>query len=140
MTVSQPPPSESSGSSERLEGREIVPGAAVAAPTVFSQVDSVTTLWMPTTLKDGDVVTVPVTYTQTFADVPDQWPQPSSGTIGLGTLTEEGEVPITHTVEARDVKETGALKARSEGTLGQTPWIGMAVGLTCTALAAVMLG
>jgi hypothetical protein len=32
------------------------------------------------------------------------------------------------------------LQARSEGVLGQTPWIGMAIGLTCTALAAVMLG
>lgn len=32
------------------------------------------------------------------------------------------------------------LQARSEGTLGQAPWIGMAIGLTCTALAAVMLG
>lgn len=32
------------------------------------------------------------------------------------------------------------LQARSEGTLGQTPWIGCAIGLTCTALAAVMLG
>ncbi|KAJ5083607.1 hypothetical protein N7456_013034 [Penicillium angulare] len=32
------------------------------------------------------------------------------------------------------------LQARSEGSLGQTPWIGMAIGLTCTALAAAMLG
>ncbi|KAJ5123300.1 hypothetical protein N7448_009397 [Penicillium atrosanguineum] len=32
------------------------------------------------------------------------------------------------------------LQARSEGSLGQTPWIGMAIGLTCTAAAAVMLG
>ncbi|KAL4923473.1 uncharacterized protein BDV17DRAFT_237613 [Aspergillus undulatus] len=36
---------------------------------------------------------------------------------------------------------TGAeLTKRSEGTLGQTPWIGMAIGLTCTTMAAVMLG
>lgn len=33
-----------------------------------------------------------------------------------------------------------SLQARSEGTLGQSPWIGMAIGLTCTAFAAVMLG
>lgn len=32
------------------------------------------------------------------------------------------------------------LQARSDGSLGQTPWIGCAIGLTCTALAAVMLG
>lgn len=35
---------------------------------------------------------------------------------------------------------TKSLQARSEGTLGQSPWIGMAIGLTCTALAAVTLG
>ncbi|KAJ5558978.1 hypothetical protein N7461_002950 [Penicillium sp. DV-2018c] len=32
------------------------------------------------------------------------------------------------------------LQARSEGSLGQTPWIGMAIGLTFTALTAAMLG
>lgn len=32
------------------------------------------------------------------------------------------------------------LRVRSEGSLGQAPWIGMAIGLTCTALTAVMLG
>ncbi|KAL2797633.1 hypothetical protein BJX66DRAFT_334943 [Aspergillus keveii] len=37
-------------------------------------------------------------------------------------------------------RTTAELTKRSEGTLGQTPWIGMAIGLTCTALAAVMLG
>jgi len=40
-----------------------------------------------------------------------------------------------HLLTARHV-----LQARSEGSLGQTPWIGMAIGLTFTALAAVMLG
>lgn len=35
---------------------------------------------------------------------------------------------------------TKSMQARSEGTLGQSPWIGMAIGLTCTAFAAVMLG
>ncbi|PYH91694.1 hypothetical protein BO71DRAFT_421353 [Aspergillus ellipticus CBS 707.79] len=59
--------------------------------------------------------------------VMDQWPEPASGTIGLGTLTSTPG-------------KTKPLRARSEGTLGQTPWIGMAIGLTCTALAAVMLG
>ncbi|PYH44016.1 uncharacterized protein BP01DRAFT_358186 [Aspergillus saccharolyticus JOP 1030-1] len=41
---------------------------------------------------------------------------------------------------AASSRDTKTLRARSEGTLGQTPWIGMAIGLTCTALAAVMLG
>ncbi|KAJ5670362.1 uncharacterized protein N7477_005725 [Penicillium maclennaniae] len=48
-------------------------------------------------------------------------------------------------VESEDNRSTQhaarhVLQARSEGSLGQTPWIGMAIGLTCTALAAVMLG
>ncbi|PLN77061.1 hypothetical protein BDW42DRAFT_177612 [Aspergillus taichungensis] len=59
--------------------------------------------------------------------VPDAWPAPAKGHIGLGTLTPSPGA-------------TNSLRARSEGTLGQTPWIGMAIGLTCTALAAVMLG
>lgn len=52
---------------------------------------------------------------------------PNQGTMGLGTLTGSRGATKTHQV-------------RSEGTLGQTPWIGMAIGLTCTTLAAVMLG
>lgn len=46
-------------------------------------------------------------------------------------------------VRLRSRGSRGATKThqvRSEGTLGQTPWIGMAIGLTCTTLAAVMLG
>lgn len=42
------------------------------------------------------------------------------------------------TIDKREARHI--LQARSEGSLGQTPWIGMAIGLTCTALAAVMLG
>ena len=40
----------------------------------------------------------------------------------------------------RSTTKTKSLQARSEGTLGQSPWVGMAIGLTCTALAAVTLG
>ncbi|KAJ5770342.1 uncharacterized protein N7511_002393 [Penicillium nucicola] len=42
--------------------------------------------------------------------------------------------------EAGKLATRHVLQARSEGSLGQTPWIGMAIGLTFTALAAVMLG
>lgn len=45
---------------------------------------------------------------------------------------------VTVTLDKRITRNI--LQARSEGSLGQTPWIGMAIGLTCTALAAVMLG
>ncbi|RDW78606.1 uncharacterized protein DSM5745_05458 [Aspergillus mulundensis] len=40
----------------------------------------------------------------------------------------------------RTRRSSTELTKRSEGTLGQTPWIGMAIGLTCTTMAAVMLG
>jgi hypothetical protein len=42
--------------------------------------------------------------------------------------------------EAGKLAARHVVQARSEGSLGQTPWIGMAIGLTFTALAAVMLG
>lgn len=41
-----------------------------------------------------------VPYTQTFPVVPDQWPEPSPGTIGLGTI--QGEVGEVKTKSKRD--------------------------------------
>jgi len=118
-------------SNQDVEPREMVqnPGA-VLVPT---QADPTTTLWIPTKLANGEVVNVPTVFVQTFAAVPEQWPLPMTGAIGLGTLSRQGP-PSSTPVVAR------SLKARSEGTFGQTPWIGMAVGLICTGVAAVMLG
>ncbi|KAL2838274.1 hypothetical protein BJY01DRAFT_220073, partial [Aspergillus pseudoustus] len=49
-------------------------------------------------------------------------------------------IPLSRSARSRRTRRTTAeLTKRSEGTLGQTPWIGMAIGLTCTTLAAVML-
>ena len=59
----------------------------------------------------------------------DQFGELSMEKIGLKALSRSKPRETTH-----------SLHVRSEGTLGQTPWIGMAIGLTCTALAAVMLG
>jgi DNA-binding IclR family transcriptional regulator len=53
------------------------------------------------------------------------------------TRSADSEVKVV-TLDKRVARHI--LQARSEGSLGQTPWIGMAIGLTCTALAAVMLG
>lgn len=50
------------------------------------------------------------------------------------------DVNRTSSGSGRSTTKTKSLQARSEGTLGQSPWIGMAIGLTCTALAAVTLG
>ncbi|KAJ5159695.1 uncharacterized protein N7482_006699 [Penicillium canariense] len=43
-------------------------------------------------------------------------------------------------LDTRSPRRISVPQVSSEGSLGQTPWIGMAIGLTCTALAAVMLG
>lgn len=54
----------------------------------------------------------------------------------------EQVAPVVELEENRSTQHGArhVLQVRSEGSLGQTPWIGMAIGLTCTALAAVMLG
>lgn len=59
----------------------------------------------------------------------DRWLSPL---IGLKTFTEDVGARVT--LRPR-------LKARNnEGALGQAPWYGMAFGLACTTLAALMLG
>jgi hypothetical protein len=88
-----------------LEARQAVPAAGPEQPAAVQQAN-------PTIVYSvGDV---PITYVQTFADVPDQWPSPSSGAIGMGSLTRKVGVTSTITVNARSIN-TG-----SEGTLGQT--------------------
>lgn len=38
---------------------------------------------------------ISIVYTQTFPSVPDQWPSPSSGEIGLGTI--QGQIGVVKT-------------------------------------------
>lgn len=59
----------------------------------------------------------------------DRWLGPL---VGLKTFTQD--------IGARVTVRTPRLKARNEGALGQAPWYGMAFGLACTTLAALMLG
>lgn len=128
LALVTPPPlpfSQSIVNQTNLEARQAAPAAGPVQPAAIQQAN-------PTTVYYAG--NVPITYVQTFAAVPDQWPSPSSGAIGMGSLT--GPVGVTSTINVN----ARSIKARSEGALGQTPWIGMAVGLTCTALAAVMLG
>lgn len=40
------------------------------------------------------------TFTQLFVAVPDQWPSPSAGTIGLGTI--QGEIGVVRTKSERN--------------------------------------
>lgn len=81
----------------------------------------------PAAVEPADVTVTVAAEDPLPTTVPAQWPEPARGNIGLRALVASPGM-------------TKSLRARSEGTLGQTPWIGMAIGLTCTALAAVMLG
>jgi hypothetical protein len=69
---------------------------------------------------------------------------PSKPRVPMPVFEGQPSEPADRSIELRSLEassgSTKSLRARSEGTLGQTPWIGMAIGLTCTALAAVMLG
>ncbi|GAQ06164.1 hypothetical protein ALT_3485 [Aspergillus lentulus] len=69
---------------------------------------------------------------------------PSKQRVPMPVFEGQPSEPAHRSIELRSLEassgSTKSLRARSEGTLGQTPWIGMAIGLTCTALAAVMLG
>lgn len=74
---------------QELERRQ---GAAVVAPGATldpSQYPSVTVQWFESTIA-GTTTYVEITYTQTFASVPDQWPSAGVGSIGYGTLTDGG--------------------------------------------------
>lgn len=66
--------------------------------------------------------------------------QPGPDAVIETSLPDELSVLSTRLKTRGSRGATKTLQVRSEGTLGQTPWIGMAIGLTCTALAAVMLG
>jgi hypothetical protein len=59
----------------------------------------------------------------------DRWLGPL---VGLKTFTQD--------IGARVTVRAPRLMARNEGALGQAPWYGMAFGLACTTLAALMLG
>ncbi|KAF2396838.1 hypothetical protein EJ06DRAFT_567446 [Trichodelitschia bisporula] len=68
---------------------------ALPSPTAPLQVPPVTTQWLETTI--GAITTwVPITYTQTFGGVVDQWEGPAPGSIGMGTIT--GQVGVVKTV------------------------------------------
>lgn len=65
--------------------------AVVAADvaTAVTQAPAVTTLWMQSQVNPSSVTYVEVIYTQSLAEVPDQYPSPGLGSIGYGTLRKE---------------------------------------------------
>lgn len=62
------------------------------AATNAPQATSVVTQMSPVTTYGPDRGWPLVVYSQKFSDVPDQWPSPSAGTIGLGTI--QGQVGV----------------------------------------------
>lgn len=82
-----------------LKKRQGAVGATYAMPatTAATQMPSVTVYNMKSL--------APMTYTQTFQAVLDQWPSPSAGTIGLGTI--QGQV--------------GQVKTKSKRAAGDRP-------------------
>lgn len=101
-------PSPSIEDAQHLDLREVVDAPAAAQATDASQVSPVTTFQ----IYQG-ATQVAVVYTQTFAAVPDQWPGPSSGSVGLGTI--QGTVGATRTNnDKRDVTPTAPADSEDE--------------------------
>ncbi|KIW64162.1 hypothetical protein PV04_09115 [Phialophora macrospora] len=70
-----------------LKKRQGAPAAApTAQPAGVSQISPITTYYINSEVAPGSFAQVPIVYTQTFPPVPDQWPSPVAGTIGLGTI------------------------------------------------------
>ncbi len=87
-------------------------GAATAVASNADQISPVTTYYI-NSMKDGSAVQVPVVYTQTFVAVPDQWSSPTSGEIGLGTIT--GTIGVVKTKRSLPTQAPMAEKGPETG-------------------------
>ncbi|KAK6431402.1 hypothetical protein LTR95_012435 [Oleoguttula sp. CCFEE 5521] len=87
-----------------LQLRQAAPVTNPQATPVAVQAPTVTTNWVRTEI-NGVVTYVQLAYTQTFAAVPDQWPSPGVGQIGLGTLKMFAQ-PVEVVVREVLVKQT----------------------------------
>ncbi|EXJ94249.1 hypothetical protein A1O1_02642 [Capronia coronata CBS 617.96] len=74
--------------------RQVTGQGAAAAATAIQQVSPVTTYYAGSMIS-GSQVQVPVVYTQTFPTAYEQWPSPTAGEIGLGTI--QGTVGVVKT-------------------------------------------
>ena len=72
---------------------------------MVGQVPAVTNVNVPTTGANGMIGNINVLYTQTFASVILQYPSPTSGSIGLGTV--QGQVGATKTMSNYAGSNTG---------------------------------
>jgi hypothetical protein len=71
----------------------------IPTTTPAQQVPPVSTVDVPSTLPNGVITFARVVFTQSFSAVPDQLPSPSTGSIGLGTLS--GTVGAVRTEQAK---------------------------------------
>lgn len=86
-------PSSESEHAELKPRQAQVTAPAAALPEDMLQISPVTTYEIQSYPAGGGApVRIPVAYTQTFADVPDQWPAAGVGSIGLGDI--QGEVGV----------------------------------------------
>ena len=74
-----------------------------AALTGATGAGPVTTYVIASNVGKGVATQLNIVYTQTFANVPDQWPSPKAGTIGMGTLQKRE-------VEARPTGIAGRIR------------------------------
>jgi hypothetical protein len=81
-------------------------GGAAAAP-VITQQSPITTYYV----NNAAGAQVPVVYTQTFAPIPDQWPSPVAGTIGMGTI--QGEIGVVKTKRSEPTQAPEVVKTIS---------------------------
>jgi hypothetical protein len=113
-----------------------LPSAASPEPTIPSSVEDMQSEQRIYDQFGNDITSSP--------DYPVVAVIPSKKRVPMPVFEGQLSEPAHASIELRSLEassgSTKSLRARSEGTLGQTPWIGMAIGLTCTALAAVMLG
>lgn len=80
----------------KRQGGAPVVNPAAPQPAQPTQVSPITTLSLVN--KAGAQVMQP--YTQTFAAVPDQWPEPTAGTVGMGTI--QGQIGQVKTNSKRE--------------------------------------
>lgn len=114
-TFPSPSTEEDTPELRRRQGAAVT--AAPAATVDPGQISPVTTYQVESYPPNGGApVQIEVAYTQLFVDVPDQWPSPSAGSIGLGTI--QGQVGVvkskrgleqptaSNNINVRDVQPT----------------------------------
>lgn len=102
-----PTPSPSNPPSlHEFELRQAVGAAGGSAPaaTAATQMSPVTTYQIHG--PGGSYIYIP--YTQLFTAVPDPWPAPTAGTIGLGTI--QGQIGVVKTKSKRSAEPTGVFE------------------------------